>query len=201
MLPLRLLPLLGLAACGYRPCGTIQYWTSAVDPRFDEDGDQYIDLNEACGVDYGSFGARFPDVGVLQVLFDASQWDLGDAADISYDYLPITELYFREAHVEVGAVLGMEAIGGYGFHKPAGSFDSPTETWSLHDARLEVLAGPRETTFGGQAWKIDFDVTIGEPTADAPQGRQRLIGADWIPFDDALWTWDPVEHNGSPPDL
>lgn len=197
----REIALLWLAGCGYAPCGTIEYWTTEVDPRFDVDGDRYIDLEEACGQDYGSFGEFFPDVGYAQVLFASSQWDMSDAADISYDYLPITELVFLSDHLEPGTELTNANIGGYGFHKPAGDQNSPTQSWALHTAEIEVLAGPRETTFGGQAWRLRWEITVGAPDAQAPRSYQVLSGTDWIPFEDALWAWDAPGHAGIyPPD-
>jgi hypothetical protein len=192
---------LALGGCGYAPCGTVEYWSAAVDDRFDKDGDQYLDLEEACGADYGSFGAYFPDVGWAQLLFDSSQWDLGDASDLNYDYLPITELVFKTDHLAIGEVMTNDHIGGYGFHKPAGSFDSPTTSWPLTSARIEVLAGPRETDFGGESWRLDWEIVIGTPDAQAPRGYQILRGKDWVPFEDALWTWDAPGHAGIfPPD-
>jgi len=197
----RWLPLFALAefGCGYRTCGTIEYWTSRVDDRLDENGDSYIDRIEACGDDYGSW-AYFYDNGYTQLLLDSSSWDMGDAVDVAYDYLPITELVFLPEHLEVGEVMTLDHLDGYGSHKPAGDQNTPNHTYPLTAARIEVLKGPKEDNFDGENYKLKWEITFGEVTDEMPKGFQRLEGEDWINF--TTWgEWDPAEHNGiQPPD-
>lgn len=196
----RLVGLLAVGGCGYRECGTLTYWTAAVDPRFDEDGDQYLDLIEACGADYGSFGSHFPDAGLTQLLVDWSRWDTGESTALAYDYLTATEILFRTDHLVKGEVIGMEGLGGMGFHKPAGSFDSPTVTWALTAGEIEVLDGPRSGDFDAEEYKLRFTLTIGAPDAAAPRGYQKHEAEDWVAFDPALWAWDAPGHAAPPPD-
>lgn len=157
-----------LAACGYRTCGTLEYWTLEVDPQFDEDGDGYIDLIEACKADYGSFASDFPDVGFSSLLIDSSQWDMTDAVDVAYDYLPGTEIVFLTEHLAVGEVMGMEQLAGYGFHIPEGVSWGTVYSWGLYDGHIEVLDGPREGTVDGVDYKLRFDFIVGAPDAQAP---------------------------------
>ncbi len=192
---------LGLSACGYAPCGEVHYWTSQVDPRFDDDGDQYLDLIQGCGPNAGTTGERFDDVGYALMSLDADSWDMGDAVDLAYDYLPVTSVVFLASHLEVGEVLETDRVDGFGWHKPDGFPDAETLSWPLHTARLEILDGPRPTEYGGETWKISWDVVIGAPTDVAPQGFQTMRGTDWVAFEIPLWEWDPGGHlNIRPPD-
>lgn len=188
-------------ACGYRNCGSLEYYTYAVDADFDDNQDNYLDLQEACGVDYGSWGSNYPDVGLTTLLMDYSEWDTSDSADIAYDYLPLSEIVFLAEHLAAGTVLGIEQLGGYGFHKPGGAADAITTAWPLTDGRLEVLDGPRENDFDGVDYKLSFQFTIGTPDNQATRGYQVLEGEDWFNFTNGLGTWDSAEHAyAEPPD-
>ena len=195
-----LLGAMALSGCGYRECGSLQYWTNAVDPRFDVDGDQYIDLIEACSADYGSFGSHFTDAGLTQLLIDWSRWDTAESSALSYDYLTSTEILFRTDHLVIGEVMRMDQLGGQGFHKPAGSFDSSTITEPLTAGEIEVLDGPREGTFDAVEFKLRYAFTIGTPSELQPKGYQVHEGEDWVAFDAALWAWDTAGHPAPPPD-
>lgn len=188
------LAVLGTSGCGYRRCGTMKYWISVPDGRFDTDGDSYLDLEEGCGVDVGSFGSLFPDVGYVQLLFDPSQWDLADGVDITYDYLPITEIVFLASHLEVGEVMTMDALDGYGFHIHQGDSNAAPSQAPLVDGRIEVLAGPKEGPLDSVRYRLAWDLTIGEPSDAMPMGYQHLEGKDWIGLDDSLWAWDGPGH-------
>lgn len=191
---------IGLGGCGYRECGTLEYWTSTVDPTFDVNADQYLDLAEACSADYGSFGSQFPDVGLTQLLIDWSRWDTSETSDLAFNYLTATEILFRTDHLVEGEVMTLDSLGGMGFHKPAGSFDSPTISWPLTSGRIEVLAGPREAPSEEIAYNLRYSFVIGTPDDAAPRGYQVLDGEDWVSFDASLWAWDAAGHPAPPPD-
>lgn len=190
-----------LSACGYRTCGTLEYWTYAVDPQFDDNADQYLDLIEACKADYGSFASDFPDVGLSSLLVSNSEWDMTDAVDVTYDYLPTTEIVFRTDHLVVGEVMTMAHLAGYGFHIPEGVSWGAVQSWGLYDGTIEVLDGPKEGSVDGVDFKIRFELVIGAPDDQAPRGYQVHQGEDWVNFSPSLWAWDAAGHNGlAPPD-
>lgn len=181
--------LLLLLACGYRDCGELRYYTWDVDPRFDDDGDHYLDLMEACGVDYGSFAFDYQPEGYTAIFVDPSEWDLGDAADVVYDYLPTTEIVFRTDHLVAGERFGMEALAGFGLHKPGGPADLVTTTFFLSDGSVEVLDGPRPNNFDGVDWKLRLHLVFGDVAEPATEGWQVLDLTDWINSSPALGSW------------
>ncbi|HNC97887.1 MAG TPA: hypothetical protein PKY30_05825 [Myxococcota bacterium] len=188
-------------ACGYRNCGSLEYYTYEVNADFDDNQDNYLDLQEACGVDYGSWGSNFPDVGLVSFFVDYSEWDTHDSGTIAYDYLPLSEIVFLADHLSKGTVLGMEQLGGYGFHKPGGAVDYVTTSWPLTEGSLEVLDGPRENDYEGTDYKLSFRFVIGTPDDQATRGYQVLEAEDWFNFSDSLWAWDSAGHAyAEPPD-
>lgn len=190
-----------LLACGYRDCGSLEYYTWEVDPRFDTDGDHYLDLMEACGVDYGSFGFSYAPEDYTAIFVDPSEWDLGDAADVVYDYLPTTEIVFRSQHLRDGGTFGREALAGFGLHKPGGAADLVTTTYGLTDGEVEVLAGPRANNFDGEDWKLRLRLVFGEPADPATRGWQVLELEDWINVSPAIGSWaDAGSTIIAPPD-
>ncbi len=187
------------AGCGYRTCGTMKYWTTGVDERLDDDSDGYIDLIEACKDDYGSWGYNY-DNGYTQLLLSDSSWDMEEAADVAYDYTPVTEIVFLSSHLESGEVLTMDHLAGYGAHRPDGMSGAAMLSASLTDARIEILKGPKEDNFDGQNYRMSWELTFGDVTADMSMGFQHFEGEDWINFTPET-DWDPPEHNGiQPPD-
>lgn len=175
-----------LVGCGYRPCGTVELTTlnggePFVDERWDKDADGDVDFVEGCGADVGAFGFHYADYNLVQLIFDTSTWDSGEAVEIAYDYLPAANLMVRLDHLAVGNEIDLGGLSGLGIHIPTGSGSDLYEVFPLAEARLTVLDGPKVPRYSDVLmemepvqWKFSWELIYGDPR------MERYAGEDWI---------------------
>ncbi|MFK7926814.1 MAG: hypothetical protein AB8H79_01400 [Myxococcota bacterium] len=192
-----------VSACGYRDCGSVELVTTDANTQYDPDGDGDVDFSEACGVDVGAYGYHYRDWDLVMMLFDTSHWDIGEAFDVVYDYLPVAQVVVRWSDLqEPGFVAGTDRVSGSALHIVSGdALDFPTD-FPLTSARIEVIEPPSEFRRGSTIYQDDegfrvrlaYDFTFGDEAS-------RYQGEDWIFLTrDGIVYTDLEDFPGLPPD-
>ncbi|MEQ1504707.1 MAG: hypothetical protein ABMB14_20885 [Myxococcota bacterium] len=157
------------AACAV-DCGSASYVTEG-DARalWDEDGDGTADLMERCGADWGSFGLRLHDLGLTTLTLSPNvpSRDFDEDLEVATYLLPGAELTFYTAHLEAGATLTVDQIGGFGLSKLHGTVEPGYVTYGLLDATVVVLDGPGEVPGAfdedeAERWELQWDAVFGD---------------------------------------
>lgn len=199
------LGLLMATGCGGGDCGDAEFTTGGdALVLFDEDGDgATADLREACGVDNGSFGFRRNDVGLTMLLFEPSPMSSSfeDQLDLENYLLPSSTVTFLTSHLEAGATLTMDNLGGSGLHHLGGMSTDLYTTFTLLDGTVEVVDGPRKSKSHfaeedhTEEWRFHWTLEIG----DAQSGvvYQTWDAEDWISISDGTEIGEPIDV---PPD-
>lgn len=191
--------------CGGGNCGEAHY-TTAGDALalFDEDGDGVTaDLREACGIDNGSFGFRRNDVGLTMLLFEPSPLSasLEDQLELDSTLLPSSTVTFLTSHLEAGATLTMDNLGGSGLHHLGGMSTDLYTTFKLLNGTVEVVDGPRKSKdhFAEEdhteEWRFQWTLEIGDPQSSLVY--QTWDAEDWISIEDGTEIGEPIDI---PPD-
>lgn len=191
--------------CGGGNCGEAHY-TTAGDALalFDEDGDGVTaDLREACGIDNGSFGFRRTDVGLTMLLFEPSPLSASfeDQLELDNTLLPSSTVTFLTSHLEAGATLTMDNLGGSGLHHLGGMSSDLYTTFKLLDGTVDVVDGPRKSKdhFAEmdhtEEWRFHWTLEIGDPQSSLVY--QTWDAEDWISIRDGTEIGEPIDV---PPD-